>query len=133
MDGFLTAWVIPLTFLPGVAALILSTSNRYFNVKNLIRSAVDKGKKEYALHLLRRCKFFHRALTFLYLSIGCFSIAALLGNLSNNWFPNLVALSYSTDALIFAGVSCVIFSSYQLIRESIFSFSMINALVDGTE
>ena len=131
MDSFLATWIVPLTFLPGVAGLILSTSNRYFHVNNLIREAIKKEEqqdKTYVSKLLKRSEFFHRALTFLYLSIGCFSVSALIGNLTQSWLLDISSLSYAADFLIVSGVVCVVFSAYQLISESIYSFNMIRQL-----
>ena len=128
MEGFLATWIVPFTFIPGVAGLILSTSNRFFHVNSLIRELSGKGReahKDELVVLLKRTKCFHSALTFFYISIGCFSISALIGNLHQKWMPENTACVYAADGLILTGVVCVVFASAQMVRESALSYKMI--------
>lgn len=127
----ISAWITPFTFLPGVGLLILSTVNRFHNVNNLIRAAardtgIDNnkpGERKLRLRLLlRRSRYFHLALTSLYVSLAAFSIAALSGKLALSWLPGI---AMAADMLTTFGVVCVVFSSWQLIRESTLSFRMI--------
>ncbi len=134
MDSALMSWIVPFTFIPGVAALILSTSNRFFHVNGLIRTLVKDSKKGHEAEiakLLRRSHYFHRALTSFYIAIGCFSIAALMGALHERWFAGDVLCTLAADGLIVAGVVFVVFAAVQMILESMLSFRMIRKIVDG--
>ena len=121
----MTTWILPFTFIPGVGMLILSTANRYYQVKNRIREALQEKSEEAKAEvqrLLRRAKLFHRAITSLYLSIGCFALAALMGNIHNNWFSQYGKLCIvMSDFLILIGVLFVVYSAFQLIKESTMS------------
>ncbi len=131
MSEALMSWIVPFTFIPGVAGLILSTSNRFFHVNGLIRVLVKEGKKdreEELAKLLKRSRCFHSALTFFYMAIGCFSIAALLGALHTRWFADSVLCALTADGLIVCGVVFVVFASVQMVRESMMSYRMIRKL-----
>ena len=131
MAEFFSTWIIPFTFIPGVAALILSTSNRFFHVNSLIRSQIKEGGRQDILgRLLKRSSFFHSALTLMYTSIGCFSVSALLGNLHQNWYPGSEEIIIFSDILVLSGVFCVVTASIQLVRESFLSFTMIKEQVE---
>ncbi len=122
----IVSWITPFSFLSGVGLLILSTANRFHHVNNLIRSFQHhSGDTKYLENLLRRSRHFHTALTSLYISMGCFSVAALLGNLNQSWLGGAVLWVYVSDAVMTLGVACVVFSSWRLICESSLSYRMI--------
>lgn len=129
MDTSLISWIIPLTFLPGVAGLILSTSNRYFHVNSLIRNAIKEEQDKTILNILvKRSSLFHKALLFLYLAVGFFSISAIFGNLEGRaLFPDDLAL-LSVELSVLFGVICIVTGSAYLIRESFVSFQSIKLL-----
>lgn len=133
----INTWILPFTFIPGVGMLILSTANRYFQVKNRIREDLkDKSKEARAevQRLLKRAGLFHRAITSQYLSIGCFALAALLGNIHNNWFPQYGTLCAAlADFLILIGVLSIVFSAFQLIQESAMSLKNTRDAVKKAE
>lgn len=132
MDSIET-WIVPFTFIPGVGMLIMSTSNRYYHVKELIRDIMlEEHKKELWSfdNLRKRARLFHRALVMLYIAIGGFSVSALIGNISQNWLN-----SYSDLCIIFAdgfillGVVCVVMASGILIQEATLSLRHIESNV----
>ncbi len=127
----LEGWIVPFTFIPGVGMLILSTSNRYYHVKDLIRDSILEEKKKTLWSfgdLMRRARLFHHALVAQYVAIGSFSLSALTANIQQNWFKDyhnvLMAVS---DALTLAGVFCVVLSSGILIREATLSLRHLEA------
>ena len=130
MDSIET-WILPFTFIPGVGMLILSTSNRYYHVKELIRETMLKEHKKELWsfeNLMVRARLFHRALVFLYIAIGSFSLAALTANIHQNWVikDNHICVVLA-DGLILAGVACVVLASAVLIREATVSLRHIEA------
>lgn len=51
----ITSWILPLTFIPGVGMLVLSTASRFHNVNSLIREALSQTEDEpYVLSLYLR-------------------------------------------------------------------------------
>jgi len=113
----------PLTFLPVVGLLILSTANRYMHVnESLQRHSPDecKSKSEQVKTELRRSHFFRNALVGFYLNIGFFSVAALLVMILK---PEHAVLTMKWLSLL--GVLSIIYGSSQLILESVLSLKAI--------
>ncbi len=113
----------PLTFLPAVGLLILSTSNRYYRVNQLIRqfsSAECINKRSQVKKELKRAELFRNALVGLYLSTGFFSLATLLASLLSEENARFVLKWFTI-----IGVSTLVFASLQLIYESFLSLQII--------
>lgn len=130
MDS-IEAWILPFTFIPGVGMLILSTSNRYYHVKELIREIMlEEHKRELWSfdNLIARAHLFHRALVVLYIAIGSFSLSALVSNIHQNWITKYHHICIAvSDMLILSGVVCVVFASVTLIREATISLRHIES------
>jgi hypothetical protein len=121
---------VPFTFLPGVGLLILSTVNRFHNVNTLIRARVRERPWGHVTRaemrvLFRRAGLFHWALTSLYAAMALFSVAALIGNLQQGWAWAEALGPGPSDALITAGVVCVVFCAVALMAESALSHRMV--------
>ena len=134
MEAGIALWIVPLTFLPGIGALILSTSNRFFHVNGLIRTELkdNADNKDYIQKLLRRSELFHGALTCLYSAIASFSIASLLANLYAHWLLGHMTVRFISDGLVLLGVVLVVMASVQLIRESFLSARILRKQVEGS-
>ncbi len=79
------SWIIPFTFIPGVAMLVLSTATRLFHVSSLIREIVRTQNRIHAMDiekLVKRTYHFHKALVAFYISIGLLAISALIGSVT---------------------------------------------------
>ncbi len=128
MNAFNT-WILPFTFIPGVAMLVLSTSNRYFHIKGLIRETMlEEKKKELWSYedLMERVRLFHHALVAEYIAVGSFSLSALMGNIHQNWFnSNSPICMILSNGFILIGVICVVFASGILIQEATVSLRHI--------
>jgi len=118
--------LIPLTYIPGVALLIMSTSQRYTNVNGIIhkfsneecRIKTDRVKQE-----LRRAHLFRNSLLALYLSVAFFSLGSLVAFLVNRW-----GIATSTSILEIAtviGVVCILFAMSKLAAESILTLDIL--------
>ena len=126
MDEDLATWILPFTFLPAVGLLILSTANRFHHVNELIRGrGRERGDHAYLCMLLRRSRYFHRALTALYLAMGAFAVAALLGNVNQSWLGGREPVQLAAGLLTTVGVGSVVYGAWLLILESALSFRMI--------
>lgn len=121
-------WMMPFTFIPGIGLLILSTANRFHHVNTLIRGLPkEQAGSKYLKKLMRRSRYFHNALTSQYFAMACFAVAALVGNLSQNWLEGISFFVHAGSVLTTAGVASVVFSAWQLVRESALSFRMIRS------
>ncbi len=118
--------LIPLTYIPGVALLIMSTSQRFINVNNAIHEFSDEEcriQTERVKQELRRAHLFRNSLLALYLSVAFFSLGSLVAFLVNAW-----GITTSTTVLEIAtvvGVFCIVSSVSMLAMESILSLDII--------
>lgn len=121
-----TLWLSPLILVPGVALLILSTSVRFNRLHDEIHLLGKHGEDQLDVleSLMRRGKLFRNALIALYLCVALFSLASLLGAVSEA-LP--LASSWGTLSLLIPGIACLVFASVVLIAESRLSFRIIEA------
>jgi len=118
--------LIPLTYIPGVALLIMSTSQRYTTVNQTIHEFSEEEcriKTERVKQELRRAHLFRNSLLALYLSVAFFSLGSLVAFLVNSW-----GITTSTTVLEIAtviGVVCIVFAVSKLAAESILSLDII--------
>lgn len=118
--------LIPLTYIPGVALLIMSTSQRYSYVNSTIHEFSDEEcriQTERVKQEIRRAHLFRNSLLALYLSVAFFSLGSLVAFLVNAW-----GVTTSTTVLEIAtviGVGCIVFSVSTLAAESILSLDII--------
>jgi len=124
-------WVSPVVLVSGVGLLILSTSARYGQIhtelRELLRDTHDgaiSGPSVNVLfeHLHKRTRLLLSALFGLYLSIGFFVMASLVGALTSIWPISRVPVILLTCA----GILGVAFAALQLIRESRIFLSTLN-------
>jgi len=122
------SYFAPLTFLPAVGLLIVSTSNRYYRINQLIRGYSKEEcetKRTQVNKELKRAQLFRNALVGLYLSTGFFSMASLLANLLPEQHT-----AFALKWLTVLGVLTLVFASFQLIIESILSLRIIKQHVE---
>ena len=77
----LSAHFVPLLFIPGVALLVLSTSNRLIHLNDRLLKldlSEDPKAEEWVPSLKKRANLFRRALISLYICIAFFAFATLL-------------------------------------------------------
>ncbi|MCZ6791896.1 MAG: DUF2721 domain-containing protein [Candidatus Dadabacteria bacterium] len=118
--------LIPLTYIPGVALLIMSTSQRYTDVNSMIHEFSEeecKIKTERVQQEIRRAHLFRNSLLALYLSVAFFLLGSLVAFLVNSW-----GITTSTAVLEIAtviGVACIVFAASKLAAESILTLDII--------
>lgn len=118
--------LIPLTYIPGVALLIMSTSRRYIHLDDTIkgytpeqcRVQADKVKQE-----LRRAHLFRNSLIGFYLSVVFFSLGSLVAFLTNSWGIETSKTILETASII--GVGLIVFSVISLSWESILTLDIL--------
>ncbi len=79
-------WYIPITILPGICLLILSTSNIMIDLSREVRILIQENKNTSKLieRKLKQLKLINRAMALLYLAVGGFVISGLLSGVSDN-------------------------------------------------
>ena len=80
MESVSSLWLVPVSIVPGLGMLVLSTSSRYMTVTLQLREQGDEATNDpwLAELIYKRACCLQRALLGLYLSIGMFMIASLL-------------------------------------------------------
>lgn len=127
MSAVESLWLTPLIFLPGVALLILSTSARFNRLHDEVHDLLDHGHAVPAgtvRRLMRRARLFRTALVALYVCVGLFAVASLLGALFLGWSE---ASRWLVVGFLVTGIACLCAAAGLLIRESILSLDIIEA------
>ncbi|MEO1442494.1 MAG: DUF2721 domain-containing protein, partial [Chloroflexota bacterium] len=119
------AWLAPLLLLPGVALLIMSTSVRYGQIHTEVHHLVEENyaiPAEFKDMLAMRACFFRNALLGLYTSVVFFVSGSVVGALME-----VMGANVDLGILVFAllGIICVVFSSIELVRESVISLEIL--------
>ena len=120
----------PLTFLPGIGMLIMSTSRRYIELINQMQRVFGQ-ERSYGDHFYscqqQRLGMFKWVLTFLYLCVGLILLGSLLGGITISSHPLSEYLLYS---FVILAVLSALLAVGILIRESFVSASLINEQFD---
>ena len=122
----IVSWILPVTIIPGVGMLILSTSARYIAVNNEVRMLVKEIKphhKELASQVFRRARCLQQALFALYATITLFVLTGLLVA----FFKDSVRAINLDRLLMLLGVCCLAFASMHLVIESFTSLDIIKS------
>ena len=78
-------WYVPITILPGICLLILSTSNIMIGLSNELQQLIEgRGQEELIERKLRQLKLINRTMVFLYLSVASFVISGLLAGIGKS-------------------------------------------------
>ncbi len=118
-------WLTPLVMLPGVALLVLSTSARYAQIHEEFHHLLTDDaarRRRTAVHLLARSVLFRNALTALYVSVGAFAVASLIGGVGSLFSLNVEII---VAGMAFLGVTTLVYAAWELIRESAKSLEII--------
>lgn len=113
-------WYIPITILPGICLLILSTSNIMIDLSREIKGLIQEEEVQSALieRKLKQLKLINRAMVFLYISVGNFVISGLLSGIGTNVGLNIEVTVY----ILFLGI---LFSLLALISLISYSFRAV--------
>ncbi|MEM7009197.1 MAG: DUF2721 domain-containing protein [Thermodesulfobacteriota bacterium] len=118
--------LIPLTYIPGVALLIMSTSQRYTVINNTIHDFSEEEcmlKTDRVKQELRRAHLFRNSLLGLYLSVAFFSLGSLVAFLVNNM--GVATSKKVLEITTILGVACIVVSVSKLAAESILSLDIL--------
>lgn len=123
-------WILPLSFIPGVGLLIMSTSNRFGQLNMEISKSLANPpiNRIFLNRLVYRSYLFSYALVALYISVGSFSLGSLVGGLTLEWrssFSHIILI-----LTICLGVLCVLIASVLLMLESVSNLRSIKTQCD---
>ncbi|MEP0263034.1 hypothetical protein [Dokdonia sp.] len=109
-------WYIPITIIPGIGLLILSTSNLMVTLTTEINTLIHSTDENDLIinRKLVQLKLLNRAMVLFYIAISCLVIAALIGGIS---------LKIGTEAtlalyVIILGIIMLLFGLFWLIKYS---------------
>ncbi len=76
-------WYLPITIVPGIGLLILSTSNLMITLTNELSGFIKEKSKDETIisRKLAQLKILNRAMVFFYIAVACLAIAGLIGGL----------------------------------------------------
>ena len=128
-----TIWLIPLSLIPGIAILIVSTSLKYNQARKeilkLITEKKDSERKSRRINNLKRHLYFRNAFISFYISIVFLVLASLIGTLADK----ITNLKLLTMILICLAALCVVYSAIQLILESLIATRVVKESVEDVK
>lgn len=118
-------WYIPITILPGICLLILSSSNIMIDLSREIKSLISENQAASMLieRKLKQLKLINRAMAFPYLSVAFFVMSAFLSGVSAHSEIELSSNIY----VLFAGI---LLSFLALISLMVYSFRAVKLRQD---
>lgn len=121
----MSAWYIPITILPGICLLILSTSNIMLDLSREVKMLIEDARDQALLiqRKLDQLKLINRAMVFLYLSVSFFVISALLSGIGSHLDKNIDTSIYT----LFIGILCCFLA---LISLMVYSFRAVRLRQD---
>ena len=116
-------WYLPITLVPGLGLLILSTSNLMVTLSNELSGLIKEHSKDESIILrkLAQLKILNRAMVFFYISVACLAIAGLIGSLQLSFIKN------STTYISIIGIFIMILGLLSLIK---YSYTTVNIRQD---
>ena len=107
-------WYLPLTFLPSLGLIVMSTANQLMTLSSEINGLVSQncseGQKNVAKRKIKQLERLTRALTLLYFSSVCFTLAGLFQFFSNQEIIGKWGLAIGTLTFFLALAKLTIYS-----------------------
>lgn len=107
-------WYLPITIVPGIGLLILSTSNLMVTLSNELNGLITEGCKDEPIIIrkLTQLKTLNRAMVFFYIAVACLAISGLIGGLE------LSFIEKSATYISIIGIVIMLFGLFSLIKYS---------------
>jgi hypothetical protein len=107
-------WYLPITIVPGIGLLILSTSNLMVTLTNELNGLITEGCKDEPIIIrkLIQLKTLNRAMVFFYISVACLAISGLIGGLK------ISSIGDSATYISITGIVIMLFGLFSLIKYS---------------
>ena len=109
-------WYLPLTIVPGIGLIILSTSNLMITLSNEIRDMIDASKDKIIItKKLEQLKLLNMGMVFFYISIAFILIATIINGLDS-----------THKGTLYVGFLAVIFSFVGILILILYSFRAVS-------
>ena len=107
-------WYLPITIVPGIGLLILSTSNLMVTLTNELSGLIkEQSKDDSIIHRkLTQLKTLNRAMVLFYIAVACLAIAGLIGGLQFETTDN------SATYISVLGIVIMLLGLFSLIKYS---------------
>lgn len=108
-------WYLPITIVPGLSLLILSTSNLMVTLSNEISAMIEDSKEKIIItKKLAQLKLLNMAMVFFYISIAFLLISAVINGLYNIEKKSLL-ISVSAIILALTRLFCLVLYSFRAV------------------
>ncbi|MFT5846890.1 MAG: uncharacterized membrane protein YjjP (DUF1212 family) [Bermanella sp.] len=83
-------WYLPITIVPGIGLLILSTTNLMVTLSNELSGLINEQSKDDSIihRKLAQLKTLNRTMVFFYIAVACLAISGLIGGLQLKMIEN---------------------------------------------
>ena len=111
-------WYLPITIVPGIGLLILSTSNLMITLTNELSGFIKEKSKDETIisRKLAQLKILNRAMVFFYIAVACLAIAGLIGGLQFESIENSATyISVLGIVIMLLGLLSLIKYSYRAV------------------
>ncbi len=118
----MTAWYLPITIIPGIGMLIMSTAMQVTNLSQEIQQLVTQQCSDFqhqiASRKIKQLGLLTRAKALLYVATGCFVLSGILGVVfeSNSYLSVPGIVLYVGALLIFLSITFLIIFSFRAIK-----------------
>jgi cytochrome c biogenesis factor len=117
-------WVAPLSFLPAICLLILSTANRYARIKTVIYEYTNKEEfcdAKYLKREFKRAKLMKNSLFCLYLAVAVIAFGTMLALITEK----LGIRNFILNTDIFLAVTLILITAILMIYETSLSLKIM--------
>lgn len=110
-------WYLPITLVPGVGLLILSTSNLMVILSDELSGLIkDQCKDDLIIHRkLAQLKTLNRAMVLFYIAVACLAISGLIGSLQFKIKNSATYISVLGIVIMLLGLLSLIKYSYRAV------------------
>jgi len=110
-------WYLPITIIPGIGLLILSTSNLIVNLSSEINTLINNSNENESIirRKLNQLKLLNFTMVMFYISISCLVIAGLIGGIN---LKVDIEISAAATYVIILGIIILLVGLLSLIRYS---------------
>lgn len=114
----MTNWFLPITIVPGIGLLILSTSNLMITLSNEINTLIKNHTINDTIisRKLTQLKTLNRAMVFFYTAVACLAIAGVINGLRIDFIKNShTYISILGIVIMLSGIISLIKYSYKAV------------------
>ncbi|MEL6254229.1 MAG: hypothetical protein AAFR87_19630 [Bacteroidota bacterium] len=128
-------WYIPITILPGIGMIIISTVNQMLSLSNEVGILLDEECSNFQHFIadkkIRQLGLLTKAMTLLYISAACFVLSGILGvvypAMENLDLPGMILVFGS--AMVLAAICLLIVYAFRTVSIRKLQFEQISKIV----